>query len=412
MVIIIGAGLAGLTCAKVLHGAGVEFILLEGSRAVGGRVATTVTPDGFHLDYGFQVVLDSYPAIRRHVDLEKLTPGYFESGGILVDGEKRSRVFHALHHPSRIWESATGKYATWTDKFLLGKLVTELILASPEKLLSQDRLRISTRAFLEKRGFSSFIMESFFRPFFGGVLLDNELTTSASLFQYYFQRFIFGCAFIPAGGIAELPRQLAAHLPAASIRLDSRVARLMKKSVRLQSGETLSADHIVLAAAAPEAARLLERTAPPPARCVSVCYFQSAEPLYPEKLLVLPAGKQRLVRHFAQVTNVAPALAPKGRYLLSATVLQRETLDDAALLSRAQAEIAENYPAAAALLKPLRVIDVPYAVPAQPARYTLQRTIISTDPNVSIAGDHTLHGSIQGAMESGERAAAGILEKA
>ena len=409
MVLIIGGGLAGLTCAKVLHENSVEFQLIEAAESVGGRLKTTVTAEGFRLDHGFQVLLDSYPAVRRHLDLAALQGGYFDSGAILMNGTARSIVRHPLLHPQGIWESATGKYATWQDKFLLGKLVAELVVASPEKLLHQDRLRLSTMEFLAKRGFSRFIIESFFRPFFGGVLLDNDLTTSASLFQYYLQKFISGKTLVPAGGIHEIALQLASKIPPANIRLHTTVTQLKNRTVHLQDGEKHTGSHIVIATSAPVAARLLARTPPPPPRQVSVCYFASDEPIYREKLLVLPAGKNRLVRHFAQLTNVTPSLAPTGRHLLSATILDRNAQGDAALFQSSQNEINEMFPNTAHLLRPLQVIDVPYAVPAQPPRFTLQRTIVSTPPNIWVAGDHTLHGSIQGAMESGERAAHSIL---
>ena len=409
MILIVGGGLAGLICAKVLHENGVEFQLIEAAESVGGRLKTTVTPDGFRLDHGFQVLLDSYPAVRRHIDIENLQPGFFDSGAILMNGTARSIVRHPLQHPSGIWESTFGKYATWQDKFLLGKLVAELLVVSPEKLLNQDRLRLSTMEFLAKRDFSPFIIESFFRPFFGGILLDNELSTSAALFQYYLQKFIVGRTLIPAGGIREIPLQLASKLPPSHIRLHSPATRLENRTVHLASGEKLSGEHIVIATSAPVAARLLGRKPPPPPRQVAVCYFESNEPIYPEKLLILPAGKKRLVRHFAQVSNVSPTLAPAGRHLLSATVLERGALDDAALFQSSQNEISEMFPNTARLLRPLQVIDVPYAVPAQPPRFSLQRTITATPPHIWIAGDHTIHGSIQGAMESGERAAHSIL---
>ena len=409
MVLIIGGGLAGLTCAKVLHENGVEFQLIEAAESVGGRLKTSVTPEGFRLDHGFQVLLDNYPAVRRHIDLAALQGGYFHSGAILMNGAARSIVRHPLRHPEGICEAAIGKYATWQDKLLLGKLVAELVVASPEKLLHQDRLRLSTMEFLAKRGFSKFIIESFFRPFFGGVLLDNDLATSASLFQYYLQKFISGKTLVPAGGICKIPLQLASKIPPANIRLHSTVTQLKNRTIHLQDGEKLTGSHIVIATSAPVAAQLLARTPPPPPRRVSVCYFASDEPLYPEKLLVLPAGKNRFVRHFAQVTNVTPSLAPAGRHLLSATILHRNAHSDAALFQSSQNEIAEMFPHAARLLQPLQVIDVPYAVPAQPPRFTLQRTIATTPPHIWIAGDHTLHGSIQGAMESGERAAHSVL---
>jgi monoamine oxidase len=59
-IVIVGAGLAGLACARVLAAAGWPFRLLEASNAVGGRVRTDVV-DGFLLDRGFQVFLPAYP---------------------------------------------------------------------------------------------------------------------------------------------------------------------------------------------------------------------------------------------------------------------------------------------------------------------------------------------------------------
>ena len=56
-VIIIGAGMAGLACATWLHRAGRAVLVLEAADAAGGRVRTDVTPEGFRLDRGFQVML-------------------------------------------------------------------------------------------------------------------------------------------------------------------------------------------------------------------------------------------------------------------------------------------------------------------------------------------------------------------
>jgi renalase len=51
-VAIIGAGMAGLTCAQQLQQAGYSVIILEKSRGVGGRVATKRLPNGTRADHG------------------------------------------------------------------------------------------------------------------------------------------------------------------------------------------------------------------------------------------------------------------------------------------------------------------------------------------------------------------------
>ena len=63
-VIVVGAGLAGLTCARLLHRAKVKVRVLEASDGVGGRVRTDVV-EGFRLDRGFQVFLTAYPEPQR-----------------------------------------------------------------------------------------------------------------------------------------------------------------------------------------------------------------------------------------------------------------------------------------------------------------------------------------------------------
>jgi phytoene dehydrogenase-like protein len=59
-VAVVGAGLAGLSCARHLMNRNVSFIIFEADDRIGGRLKTDVL-DGFLLNHGFQVLQTAYP---------------------------------------------------------------------------------------------------------------------------------------------------------------------------------------------------------------------------------------------------------------------------------------------------------------------------------------------------------------
>ncbi len=417
MIVIVGAGLAGLVCARELERLGVaDYLLLEGEDEPGGRVRSAVSPEGFVLDRGFQVLLDSYPAVSRHLDLAALRPRYLESGAILRDRGETWTMADPRRHPQDLPESVFGAAFPLADKLRLARLVTGLLLTPDHAILAgtASERDCSTAHFLWLRGFSSRIIERFFRPFFGGVFLDEPLGTSAALFRYYLKKFATGRTLLPARGIGEIPRQLAGSLRPGKLRLGCRVERLEllgpgADALRTTTGERFGFDRLLLATDAPATARLLDR----PLRSASAhrtttVYFSSTAPLYERAMLTLPAGRGRLVRHFIPLTNAAPEYAPAGQHLLSATVLDRRGLDDARLFQAVRAELAAIHPAARDL-RPVTVVDIPYAQHLQPAGFArgLAPAPAPTGlDNVWLAGDQTGACSIQSAMVSGERAAA------
>jgi phytoene dehydrogenase-like protein len=76
---------------------------------------------------------------------------------------------------------------------------------------------------MQGEGFSTAIIDRFFRPFLGGIFFDNELRTSSRLTTFVMRMLATGSNCLPAGGIGAITQQLASQLPADSIRLGTRV---------------------------------------------------------------------------------------------------------------------------------------------------------------------------------------------
>jgi len=93
-VILVGAGLAGLACARRLQYSGLDVLVLEASDAPGGRVRTD-NVDGFLLDRGFQVLLTAYPVTQSELDLGRLDLQAFEPGALVRTGG----AFHRVSDP-------------------------------------------------------------------------------------------------------------------------------------------------------------------------------------------------------------------------------------------------------------------------------------------------------------------------
>lgn len=64
-VAVIGAGVAGLTCANALRERGVDATVFEKSRGLGGRLATRRTADGLTFDHGAQYMTARSGAFRK-----------------------------------------------------------------------------------------------------------------------------------------------------------------------------------------------------------------------------------------------------------------------------------------------------------------------------------------------------------
>src|ERR1700691_3921362 len=171
-VVVIGAGLAGLSSALSLEGAGVRVTLLEASDAPGGRVRTDLV-EGFRLDRGFQVMLTAYPEAKRLLDYDALELKKFERGALRWHGGKCRRFADPFRTPMGGARLLFDSVVPLADKRHVAKLRARVQRGTCEEIFA--RTEKTTRDYLQAFPFSSHMIERFFEPFFAGVFLEREL---------------------------------------------------------------------------------------------------------------------------------------------------------------------------------------------------------------------------------------------
>lgn len=411
-VIIVGGGLAGLCCARVLHKANVPWRILEASDRVGGRVSSD-TIDGFTLDRGFQVFQTAYPEAARVLDYSALDLKNFEPGASVYFKDAFHTLMDPWRRPSSLLEGALAGVGSLSDKLRVGSWRSEVQRLSHEQLMerttSQTGGRGETiREMLVRRGFSEGMIERFFRPFFGGITLDESLSSAATLAEVVFRCFSIGDSCVPARGMGQIPAQIARALPTSQITLNTRLASL---------DELNSARAVVVATEYSGARTLLNLPTGRTPRGVTNMYFSAKtpgedHPALRRAMLLLNGQRTGPAINVAVMSRVSQAYAPAGYELISVSVLGADH-DERALFSAVSEQMSQWFGPWASSWSLLKTYTIRQALPDQsPPWYTSPSwpVISANRPGVFLAGDWRDVASIDGAMRAGRLAGEAVLK--
>jgi phytoene dehydrogenase-like protein len=405
-VFIVGAGLAGLCCARELQAKGVSFQILEASDGIGGRVRTDEV-DGFLLDRGFQVLLTAYPEAKRSLDYSRLNLKSFLPGVLSWYAGRLNKLVDPWRMPGAWKEALRSEFGTLADKLRIARLRSRLRRTSIEDIFRRPER--TTKDALTAEGFTGEMIHHFFRPFLGGILLDGELKSSSRMFEFVFKMMSEGESSLPALGMGAIPAQLAERFPGDAVRLNTRVEALHGNELTLAGGETLRARALVIAAEGPSAAHLVGEVEPA-SRSVTCFYFAADEAPVDEPILVLNGDGAGPINNFAVVSRIAPTYAPAGKHLVSVSVLGIQQLTDVQLGGFIIAQMKNLFGRVASGWQLLRSYRITHAQPQQyPGALEPPQRPVRIRPGVYTCGDHRDNASINGAMASGRRAAEAVL---
>lgn len=415
-VVVVGAGLAGLVCARRLHQAGIPVLVVDGDDRPGGRLKTDNVA-GFLLDRGFQVLFTAYPNAYRELDLDALALGEFKKGAYIYHGSGlhllEPQTFGQMFRTK--FQILKDKTIPLSDKRLLAKFSDSVGQMSPRQAFAGSPM--TTEDMLWDFGFGDEIMDRFFRPFLGGIFLDKDLAVDSRQFSFVWGMLNQGKTVVPAKGIQAITDQIASDIPRYLFRLGNRVSDVLRDSqgrpngVRFDTSETLEASEVVVATEADEAARLLGQPTMEGHKSSTCLYFETPTPMVDGAYLVLNGSGSGIVNHVAPVSNAASTYAPGGKHLASVTVLGNPGQSDEELAEIAKTELNDWVPAKGAYMwRFIRGYRIRYAQMAQPVGFVekLGGNITNQD-GLYRAGEFTENSSIDGAIRSGIECAALII---
>ncbi len=399
--VIIGGGISGLTCAKYLNEKGYGFMLLEGSDALGGRVRTDKV-DGFLLDRGFQVLLTNYQEARKVLNYNDLGLKHFESGAMI----KAEKGFMKMENPFRnkmaYLTMAFSNVGSLNDKLKIRKFANDLSEIPDEDFFEMEAT--DTLTFLKNYGWSNLMIANLFKPFFGGVFLENELVTSSNFFQFTFKQFFRGDAAIPSDGIQAIPDQIAEQIPAGRIRRNARVRGFENNQIFLESGEIITADRIVLATDPHAADNLLGETSKRIYNTTTCTYFSAeSSPLKGQKFIALNPNRRGVVHNICVPSDISKNYGNAGKSLISVSTQGLDKVDEQRLTSRIKRELYDWFGASVNVWKHLKTYHIPQSLVQYQAGNTKKDLKLSE--NLYRCGDYLAYPSLNAAMQTGREVA-------
>ena len=401
---IIGAGVSGLIAAKVLEENGYFPTLIESSDDVGGRLKTIVK-EGYQLDKGFQVLLTAYPQAKKHLNYKELKLQKLISGACVFSKNKLHVIGNPVKNISLLISTLFSDVGIVSDKPKILKLYLYLRFKSIEKIFLSKELK--TIDYLKRLGFSKKIINDFFKPFFAGIFLETELSTSSKMFEFVFKMFAQGDVAIPESGIQEIPYQIAKKLTKTNFIFNTEVDKISDGEIILKNKNKIKSDYTIIAT---EVKNLIDGHNCSPFKwksCINF-YFETDKKSLKNGLIGLVPGNNTVINNIFFVSGIKSKITgPKE--LLSVTVIDYKSFSNRDLIDRVKYEL-KKY-CGINVIRLISQFNIPKSLPdLKDISYAKRPSEFQISDSIFLAGDHKLNASLNAAITSGEMSALQLIK--
>lgn len=382
-VIVVGAGLAGLSAAQTLLDAGVAVRVLEASATLGGRVQTDEI-NGYRFDRGFQLINAKYPELEALNIVHKLDFAYAPRAvDIALDasvvrlGDPRKYLVSAFRsQPGSMREKISFLKYLFSHSVHCSNVESELIAAGCNNLYARV-----------------------LRPFLTGVFLTQPARVDAVSGREIIKSFISGAPGLPAKGAGELSRVLANEIGA--VETGVQVNAISGLELSTSKGE-ISARAIIVATDQTTAAQLLEIEEVGESVSCTTWFHSTPDAIACDATLRVDGLARGPIVNSIAISKLLPLSAPADRILFSSTSLGH------ASESEIRRHLALMWEVDTAGWELVAKYDIKSALPLFPPGHARAQSLY-VKPGVWRAGDYLSAASQNGALASGRLAALELL---
>ena len=377
-VVVIGAGLAGLSAALYLQKFGRQVIVLEASDRAGGRVATD-NVNGFLCDRGFQLINTKYPELKALGILEKIdfvtaprTIDIASTNGVVQLGDPRE-------NPRSVLSKGTGSIKEKAN------FLKYLALGAGDKTSVGYQMKLAGLGTLYSH---------VLKPFLSGVFFADPETVDARMGLNLIKHFVTGSPSIPRYGAGELPRALAQEID--DLRLNTSVEEINGMKVRTSAGE-IDSSGIIVATDATSAAQLLSLQSVPSFKGSITWYHSTSQAPSTSKNLRIDGQSNGPILNSLVLSNLVPEVAPAHQNLISTTTYLGVSETDV------RTQLSTLWHTSTHDWELVAKYEIRNSLPLFAPGF--QKINQEISPHVFIAGDYTSEPSQNGALLSGRLAA-------